>query len=299
MAERDGSGTATGPLSALLAAVGAARSVYAAMHRKAPGGPALWERRNHAGRTVPLHAGPAVTLGTAVAAASAPTLPVRTRAAATVAVLAAGACGAYDDIAGRGGGRRGLRAPLAALRRGEVTSGSIKLFGIGAAGLAAGALLKKRPVDKLLAGVVIAGSAHLVDLLDVRPGQAAKAVLAAAAPGLLRGGATGVLAAAPIGAAAAVLADDLGERTMLGDAGSHALGAGLGLAIAAGNGRTGLALHAAALIAAAAVGEAVGDGAAWREVAVLRAWDSLGRHPEPVSVFSRGATPVRPAVSGR
>ncbi|MET8677515.1 hypothetical protein ABZW18_07980 [Streptomyces sp. NPDC004647] len=293
MAEPDGRGR--GRVSALFAAVGAVRAVYAGMRHKPPGEPALWERRNHSGRTVDLYAGPAVTLGTALAVASAPTLPLRTRGAAVLAVLAAGAGGAYDDMVGRGDRRRGFRAHLTALRDGEITSGSVKLFGIGAAGLAAGALLKEQPVDKLLAGAVIAGSAHLVNLLDVRPGRAAKAVLAAGAPGMLRGGHAGVLAAAPLGAAAAVLADDLAERTMLGDSGAHALGAAAGLAIVAGNGRAGLALHAAAVLAAAAVGDTVGNGAAWRAHPALRAWDALGRRAEPVSVFSRGATPVRPS----
>ncbi|MEU4498039.1 hypothetical protein AB0F96_32580, partial [Streptomyces sp. NPDC023998] len=76
-------------------------------------------------------------------------------------------------------------------------------------------------------------------------------------PGLLRRGSAGALAAAPIGAAAAIVTEDLGERTMLGDTGAHALGAALGTAIVAGNGRAGLALHAAALIAAVAYGDEV------------------------------------------
>ncbi|MYY85832.1 hypothetical protein GT044_32045, partial [Streptomyces sp. SID335] len=83
----------------------------------------------------------------------------------------------YDDVAGAGDPRRGFRAHLGALRNGELTSGAVKLFGISAAGLAAGALLKERPVDRVLAGVVIAGTAHLVNLVDVRPGQAGAAVL--------------------------------------------------------------------------------------------------------------------------
>ncbi len=61
---------------------------------------------------------------------------------------------------------------------------------------------------------------------------------------------------------AAVLADDLGERTMIGDAGAHALGAGLGLAVAAGCGRAGMAVHAAALIGAAVVGDRAGAAGA-------------------------------------
>lgn len=73
------------------------------------------------------------------------------------------------------------------------------MFGISAAGLVAGAMLKERPLDKLLAGVVIAGTAHFVNLVDVRPGRAAGAVPAVGAPGLLRGGIAGQLSAAAMG----------------------------------------------------------------------------------------------------
>lgn len=210
-----------------------------------------WQRTNHVGRTVDLYAGPAAVLGTAAGAAVLP-LPARTRCAAVLAVLAAGGCGAYDDLAGADDPRRGFRAHLGALREGEVTSGAVKLLGIGAAGTAAGALLKERPVDRALAAVVIAGTAHLVNLTDVRPAAAAT-VLALGAPGL-----PGGLAAAPVGAVAALAADDLGERTMLGDTGAHALGAGLEVAIVAGRGRAGLAAHAAGLVAAAVYGDRIG-----------------------------------------
>ncbi|MFI5804281.1 hypothetical protein [Streptomyces sp. NPDC051561] len=246
-----------GRTAAFLGAVGATLCVRQAMRRRPPGQAALWERKNFEGGVVDLHAGPATALGTAAAVAASPALPGRTRAAATLAVLAAGACGTYDDMAGENDPRRGFRAHLGALRHGEITSGTVKLLGIGAAGLAAGALLKERPVDKLLAGVVVAGTAHLVNLVDVRPGRAAGTVLALGAPGVLRGGAAGVLAAAPVGAVAAVLEEDLGRRTMLGDTGAHALGAGIGAAIATGNGRTGLLLHSAALVAAAACGDRI------------------------------------------
>lgn len=220
----------------------------AALRAHAPGTRARWERTNHAGRTVGLYAGPASAVGAAVGAA-------RVHPAAGLAVLVAGACGAYDDVAGDH--RRGFRAHLGALRGGEVTSGAVKLFGISAAGLLAGALMKERPADRMLAGVVIAGSAHFANLLDVRPGRTAGAVLALGAPGLLRKGPGGELTAAALGAAAAVLPDDAGERVMLGDTGAHALGAALGTAVVASNRRAGLLAHAVAAVAAAAYGDRV------------------------------------------
>ncbi|TPQ22792.1 hypothetical protein [Streptomyces sporangiiformans] len=234
-----------------LAAV-ATRAGITALRARPPRCHDRWTRENYAGRTVELYAGPAAALAAALGSG-------RVRPAAGFAVLAAGACGAYDDVAGADDPRRGFRAHLSALRDGEFTSGSVKLFGISAAGLVAGTLLRERPVDRLLAGVVIAGSAHFVNLVDVRPGRAAGAVLALAAPGLLREGRAGELSAVAAGAALAVLPDDLGERAMIGDTGAHALGATLGAAIAVGNGRAGLLAHAAALVAAAVYGDEVSD----------------------------------------
>ncbi|MFF3979835.1 hypothetical protein [Streptomyces sp. NPDC001828] len=218
-----------------------ARGVYAGLRTRRD---ERFRRTNYAGRSVDLYSGPAVALGTLAGSATLPT-----RAAGLFAVGAGALCGAYDDL--HKDHRRGFRDHLSALRKGEVTSGSVKLIGIGGGALVAGALLKERPLDKVLAGVVVAGSAHLVNLVDLRPGRATGAVLALAAPGLLRG----AEAAVPMGAAVAVLADDLGERTMIGDSGAHALGAALGVAIAEGNGRAGLALHAAGLLAVAAWAE--------------------------------------------
>lgn len=238
------------PAASLALSAGLTRAFAAALRAAPPGGRGRWERTNHAGRTVGLYAGPATALGAALAAG-------RVRPAAGLAVLAAGACGAYDDVAGAGDPRRGFRAHLTALRDGEVTSGAVKLFGIGAAALAAGAALKERPADKVLAGVVIAGAAHAVNLVDLRPGRAAGAVLALAAPGLLRRGPGAGLSAVAAGAAVAVLPDDLGEREMLGDAGAHALGAALGAAAVVCNGRAGLVAHAAAVVAAAVCGDRV------------------------------------------
>jgi hypothetical protein len=82
-----------------------------------------------------------------------------------------------------------------------------------------------------LRALVIAESANMINLLDLRPGRAGK-VVAAVGLGLL-GGPSGGLAAAALGAMGAVLPDDLCERTMLGDSGANALGALLGVRLAA------------------------------------------------------------------
>ncbi|MFG2887422.1 hypothetical protein ACGFYV_34955 [Streptomyces sp. NPDC048297] len=242
--------TRPGRCAAFLSAAVLSRGASAALRVAALGGSDRWRRKNYAGRSVELYAGPATAVATALAAA-------RVRPSAGLAVLAAGVCGAYDDVAGAGDPRRGFRAHLGALRQGEVTSGAVKLFGISAAGLVAGVLLKERPLDRLPAGVVIAGAAHFVNLVDVRPGRAAVAVLALGAPGMARTGAGGALAAVAAGGAAAVLPDDLGERAMLGDAGAHALGAALGGAVVACNQRAGLLAHAVAVVAAAVYGDRV------------------------------------------
>jgi hypothetical protein len=124
------------------------------------------------------------------------------RADACVAAVAA--LGALDDA--YAGDERGVRAHLGAGR----TTGVLKLVGIPLAGL-----LRTRSVS----GALLVGLwANLVNQLDTRPGRALKGYLAAALP--LR---------APAGLAVLLLPYDLSERLMLGDAGSNALGAMLGL----------------------------------------------------------------------
>ena len=180
-----------------------------------------WERQNHRGRSVSLLSGPAL----AVAAAATASLPI---APAAVAALGSAVVGAYDDAVGDASAK-GLRGHLGALRRGRMTSGTVKIVGIGASGLLACALVDRTSSPSpgarqvLLGGAVVAASANLLNLLDLRPGRALKAGTAAA---LLLG------QPGPAGAAAGLLPDDLGERTMLGDAGANALGAVLGLALA-------------------------------------------------------------------
>ena len=252
------------PAGLARALLGAATAAAAA-RLPLPGGPARWQRTNHRGATVSLASGPALALGATCAAA----LPLP---AAAVAGLAAAALGAYDDVAGAREaerGAKGLRGHLSALRDGRVTAGTVKVVGLGASGLLAVALLPGRR-DVLVGGAVVAGTANLLNLLDLRPGRALKAGLLAA----LALGQQGVA-----GATAALLPGDLAERTMLGDAGANALGAVLGLALADRLGPRGGRVALAGLVALTGASEVVSYSRVIDAVPPLRAVDRWGRRP--------------------
>ncbi|KGN36112.1 hypothetical protein [Knoellia subterranea] len=196
-----------------------------------------WERTNHAGRTVTLLEGPAYAVAAAVGsvAAGAPAGP------ALVTSLGAGAFGALDDLAGDASSK-GLKGHLGALARGEVTTGAIKIVGLGATGLAAAALADRRTgrgfLATLVGGAAIAGAANIANLFDLRPGRTLKVVTAAGLPVLLPPGNPGAAtAAAALGAAAGALPSDLRGESMLGDTGANAAGALIGVALVE---RTGL-----------------------------------------------------------
>src|SRR4051812_39947718 len=235
---------ATGVLRAFGAGAGVARAVLTWI-RHDPNAARL-DRTNFHGRTVSLAGGPALAAGASVGAAlGAP--DARTAAAALTAGVVSGAVGLYDDMVGNRPGQKaakGFAGHLGALREGRVTSGLVKIAGVGAAGLAASALLasdrrRRRGgvVDVLLGAGVIAGTANLLNLLDLRPGRALKAATVIGVP--LVAGRGGGVAAGTLGAAFAMLPADLREEIMLGDAGANALGALLGVALAARTGTAG------------------------------------------------------------
>jgi UDP-GlcNAc:undecaprenyl-phosphate/decaprenyl-phosphate GlcNAc-1-phosphate transferase len=169
------------PAVTAVIAAAAARVAYTALTRNPPGGAERWTRTNHRGEPVTLLEGPAAALAGAVAATVAAGVPARSRAALATATAGAAAFGGYDDIAGSGD-RRGFRGHLGALARGEVTTGAVKIGGIGATGVAAAALTGGPAVDVAINSALIAGSANLLNLFDLRPGRALKVVLAAGVP---------------------------------------------------------------------------------------------------------------------
>ena len=97
-----------------------------------------------------------------------------------VGAAGAAAFGAYDDLAGSGD-RRGFRGHLGALRHGEVTTGAVKLGGIGATGMVSAALAGGSPADVVINAGLVAGGANLLNLFDLRPGRAIKVAVASGA----------------------------------------------------------------------------------------------------------------------
>jgi hypothetical protein len=239
-----------------------------------------WRRTNHAGSPVTLAEGPVAVLAAlaGTAAGIAAGSPPGVGAAAAVAATGAGAVGAYDDLYGSTQAK-GFRGHLRYLRSGTITSGTIKIAGVGASALAASLIigcrrdrgLSGRLAESVLDSALIAGTANLTNLFDLRPGRAAKVVV-------LLGAWLTVAGSAPyVGAAAGCLPADLGERAMLGDCGANALGAGVGTVAAARLPVVAKLVALLAVIALTAASERVSFTAVIENTPALRWLDRLGR----------------------
>jgi hypothetical protein len=176
---------------------------------------------------------------------------------AVPAVAPIAAIGLADDL--WSGPERGFRAHLG---RG-VTTGTLKLVGIPLFALAR---------TRSLSGALLVGLlANAINQLDTRPGRALKAFgIGAIAVGAPRRAVVAAVLLAPY---------DLREMTMLGDAGSNALGAVLGFSSVeklTGRGRWS-AIAALCLLTLA--GERRSLGTLIEATPVLRTVDRLGRTP--------------------
>ncbi|MGO4343427.1 hypothetical protein [Pedococcus sp. 2YAF34] len=268
-------------------ATGALAGVVASLSLKAlranpPGGAHRWERTNHAGRPVTLLEGPAYAVGAAAAAGFAGAGP-----GPVLAATASAGLGALDDLVGDSSSK-GLKGHLGALARGQVTTGAVKVLGLGAAGLATATLVDRglrrsggpaRPtaVDTLVGGAVVAGSANLLNLLDLRPGRALKATLLGAAALAATGREPRAAAAAAGGAAMGLLAPDLRGEAMLGDTGANSAGALLGTVLVQATGRRGRLVALAVLTGLTLASEKVSFTRVIESTPVLREIDALGR----------------------
>lgn len=281
-------------------AVAAARLAGHVLRDHPPGGAERWTRTNHAGEAVTLLEGPAYVLGATVAAL--PSGP-----GAVLATVGAGAVGVADDLASDAA-PKGFRGHLTALRHGRVTTGTVKILGLAATGMVATWLADRHRgahdvgpvVDRsvasvanvLIGGAVVAGSANLVNLFDLRPGRALKVVLLAGAP-LALTGPRSYAAAAACGAAVASLPADLAGRSMLGDTGANAAGALVGTALTQRLRPRDRLLALLVLAGLTAASEKVSFTKVIQETPVLREIDAIGRRRQMRSPEGR-QTPMPP-----
>jgi len=253
-------------LRAAATAAGVGVATHAFLRGQPPGGAHVWQRTNYRGRHPSLLAGPAATVAAAVAAS-----PASPGAAALT--VACGGLGLYDDLAGDSHAR-GLRGHLVALRERRVTTGMVKLVGLVAAGALTSMTERRRPVDAVVDTLLVASTANLVNLFDLRPGRALKVVVFTGFPLALHGSVT---AGAATGAALAVLPADLAEDAMIGDCGANALGALVGWAVAHGLRRRGRVAALAGVVGLTLASERVSFTEVIAGNRSLSAVDNLGR----------------------
>jgi hypothetical protein len=202
-------------------------------------------KENHRGNRLPV-LGPLVALAGAGSGAGAP-------------VAAVAAVGLADDV--WSGPERGFAAHLGSGR----TTGVLKLVAVPAVGLLA--------TGSASGALTVALAANALNQLDTKPGRALKAYLLATA--LLRGTIVGRYA--PV--AVLLCPYDLRERGMLGDAGSNALGAVVGLELVARLTDRGRWTAVGLLAGLNLLGERVSLGRAIERLPVLAAIDRAGRLP--------------------
>ncbi|WP_277210721.1 hypothetical protein [Isoptericola croceus] len=282
----------------LLAAGAVAAAVTAAVRQalggSPPGGAGRWTRTNHRGVPVSMLEGPAVTAGLVAGAFVSGDAP-RARAATVLACAGAGVFGVVDDLAEDTTHRtKGLRGHLGALADGRLTTGGLKVLGIGATSMLAAAVGTPRRggavghgADVALNGALIAGTANLVNLLDLRPGRAIKASALLAAPAVgCSSGAVGAL----LGASAAAAPRDLAGQDMLGDGGANALGAFVGTRWALCAPRPLRVAALGAVVALTLASERVSFSAVIERTPWLHRIDQAGRRPAAAPSGDREAT---------
>lgn len=253
------------------------------------GAPVL-QRTNHRGRAVPVGAGILLAAVTVAVEAvlrlaeidlrSVDPAEASSRASTLLLVLGFGLVGVFDDVAAHGDDR-GFAGHLRTMVRGRLSTGGLKLVVGGLLAAVVTAPLSRTVGDAILGAILIALAANVGNLFDRAPGRTIKvgllsgllllALTTSAAVPLLVG------PAIVIGASIGLLAFDLREELMLGDAGSNVIGAALGLGLVLTTGRFGQVIAVIVLIALNVASERVSFTAVIDRTAPLRFLDRLGR----------------------
>jgi hypothetical protein len=220
--------------------------------------------------------------------------------------LVAGSCifGLFDDWVGDHNAK-GFRGHIGSLLKGILTTGGVKMLAIGTLALITMVSLYWGSMEglvRIIAGTcVIALSANLINLFDLRPGRAGKiytvslvvCTLLVAFGGVIHMNWPDLVALALVGLGPilAVLRYDLGEKGMLGDAGANSMGAFLGYLLATALPLWALIAWAVVLFALNLSGEYVSFSKIIEGNRFLRKLDGLGR--KDVKELSSKASPNR------
>ena len=266
--------------SLLLGLIGARRAIRGSDHQVRP---------NYAGRPVPVVLGGVLVraAGTGLIASLSLALlagPVRAWPIPVV-VLASSYLlfyvGSVDDRSASEA--RGLRAHLAAAMGGRVTTGIWKLLAGVSCAVVLAVMLGGGTGRVVVAALVIALSINVTNAMDVRPGRALKwtgmwliPISILALSGRLESG-LALAYGAYLGAGSGVLWPDLGEKGMLGDAGSNPLGFALGASLAGFLPFWGLLVALVTLGGLQIAAETVTISRLIEDVPPLRWFDRLGR----------------------
>jgi UDP-GlcNAc:undecaprenyl-phosphate/decaprenyl-phosphate GlcNAc-1-phosphate transferase len=253
-------------------------------------------RENYRGRVIPAAAGVVIAVAALLTLAPLAALDELADAGtlradlgeALIFVLGVAMLGLLDDLLGgrspagaasKAGAPRGVRGHVQAAAAGHISTGLLKA--LGTAGLALYVLSGEgHNAGEYLVGVgVLTLSTHVFNLLDLRPGRAAKALVAVGVALTIALWDTGPLRTLGIflGPVLVLLPHDLRERAMLGDVGSNVLGglAGIWLVLTLGTEGELVALGILALITL--YGEFRSISALVERNGLLRRLDSLGR----------------------
>lgn len=246
-------------------------------------------RTNYRGAEVPVAGGIVIAASVVVAEAVRAAYNVATgddggvgdpeRAAVLFAAVGFCLLGVFDDLAGDAEAK-GFRGHLAALARGRLTTGGLKLFGGAAAAVIAVAAGREVSLARLLAdAALVALAANLGNLFDRAPGRVSKYALVSFVALLAATGAPALLAASAVvmGAGAGTLVPDLRERVMLGDAGANVLGAVVGLAVVLATAPLTRTVVLMVVLVLNLTSEVVSFSRVIARVAPLRFFDRIGR----------------------
>lgn len=211
--------------------------------------------------------------------------------------LVMGAClfGMFDDWMGADAKEKGFRGHLRALAELRISTGALKFFGIGLLTIFTAASITfpleasiETVLTIFLKALVIALSANLINLLDLRPTRALKAY----SVGVLIAGLMLItflgkiwpaysyfaLVLFSLGPVFAIWKYDAGEQGMLGDAGANAMGAYLGFLLASALPLDGLLVTFAILAALNIASEFISFSKVIEKSKFLNFIDKLGRN---------------------